>query len=278
MNCIPVSQRNVSRDNELRRSAHDRSFLAIASLLFFCSAAATIMACASMAAMSGMPMPGGWTMSMAWMRMSGQSWITAATSFVGMWTIMMVAMMMPSLIPMLSRYRSALIKINTTRLGGFTVLAGAGYFLAWTLVGIAIFPFGTMLAALDMQIPALARITPILVAMVVMCAGAFQFTARKVCYLTSCREMPKSLNITPVSAGSALRNGLRFGEHCIYCCANLTLILLVVGVMDLSAMVIVSLAISAERLASGYRKTARVVGVLIIVLGIFMAAGSVLFY
>ena len=55
----------------------------------------------SMSAMGGMPMPGGWTMSMPWMRMPGQSWPAAAASFLGMWIVMMAAMMLPSLVPML---------------------------------------------------------------------------------------------------------------------------------------------------------------------------------
>ena len=60
-----------------------------------------------MSAMGEMPMPGGWTMSMAWMRMPGQTWPGAAASFFGMWIVMMVAMMLPSLVPMLWRYRQA---------------------------------------------------------------------------------------------------------------------------------------------------------------------------
>jgi len=44
-----------------------------------------------------MTMPGGWMMSMAWMRLPGQSWPGAAASFLGMWIVMMVAMMLPSL-------------------------------------------------------------------------------------------------------------------------------------------------------------------------------------
>jgi len=32
-------------------------------------------------------MPGGWTMSMAWVRMPGQSWPVAAASFLGMWVV-----------------------------------------------------------------------------------------------------------------------------------------------------------------------------------------------
>ena len=39
------------------------------------------------------------------------------------------------------------------------------------------------------------------------------------------------------------------GLHCTYCCAGLTVILLVIGVMDLRAMAVVTAAITAERLA-----------------------------
>ena len=48
-------------------------------------------------AMCEMPVPGGRTMSMAWMPMHGQTWPVAAASFLGMWVVMMVAMMLPSL-------------------------------------------------------------------------------------------------------------------------------------------------------------------------------------
>jgi predicted metal-binding membrane protein len=70
-----------------------RAILGVSALLFAGSAAATIAGCASMSAMGGMPMPGGWTMSMSWMRMPGQTWPGAAASFLGMWVVMMVAMM-----------------------------------------------------------------------------------------------------------------------------------------------------------------------------------------
>ena len=39
------------------------------------------------------------------MRMPGQTWPAAAVSFLGMWVVTMVAMMLPSLVPMLWRYR-----------------------------------------------------------------------------------------------------------------------------------------------------------------------------
>jgi hypothetical protein len=48
--------------------ATERAFFGVSALLFAASAAVTIVWCPSMSAMGEMPMPGGWTMSMAWMR------------------------------------------------------------------------------------------------------------------------------------------------------------------------------------------------------------------
>jgi hypothetical protein len=87
-----------------------------------------------MSAIGEMPMPGGWTMSMAWMRMPGQTWPGAAASFLGMWVVMMVAMMLPSLLPMLWRYRQAVGRTGETHLGRLTALVGVGYLFVWTRV------------------------------------------------------------------------------------------------------------------------------------------------
>jgi predicted metal-binding membrane protein len=106
-----------------------RAFFAVAALLFGGSAAATIFWCASMSAIGRMPMPGGLTISQAWVRMPGQTWPGTAASFVGMWVVMMVAMMLPSLVPMLWRYRQAVAGTGETRLAALTALAGAG---SWT--------------------------------------------------------------------------------------------------------------------------------------------------
>ncbi len=248
------------------------AFFGVSALLFVSSAALTIVWCASMSAMDGMTMPGGWTMSMAWMRMPGQTWPGAAASFLGMWVAMMVAMMLPSLMPMLWRYRQAVGRAGGTRLGRLTALVGLGYFFVWTVFGLAAFALGVALAALEMQLPALARAVPVGVGVAVLIAGALQFTAWKAHQLACCRAAPGRGRPLPADAGTAWRYGLRLGIHCSYCCAGLTAILLVIGVMDLRAMAVVTAAITVERLAPAGERVARAIGAVAVAAGLFLIA------
>jgi predicted metal-binding membrane protein len=244
----------------------------ITALLFVGSAAVTIVWCSSMAAMGGMPMPGGWTMSMAWMRMPGQTWLGASVSFLGMWLLMMIAMMLPSLVPMLRRYRRAITGTGVTRGGWLTAVVGAGYFFVWTVLGLAAYVLGVALAVVEMQHAAVARAVPVAVGVVVLIAGTLQFTAWKARQLACCRDTPALDRSLPPDPGTAWRHGMRLGVHCSYCCAGLTAILLVLGVMDLRVMALVMAAITLERLAPAGERVARVIGAVIISAGLFLIA------
>jgi predicted metal-binding membrane protein len=250
----------------------ERVFFGVSALLFVAGAALTIVWCGSMSAMGEMPMPGGWTMSMAWMRMPGQTWSGTAASFLGMWVVMMIAMMLPSLVPMLWRYRQVVGSTGETRLGRLIALVGLGYFLVWTVFGMAAFPLGVSLAAVEMQQPALARAVPIAVGVVVVIAGSLQFTAWKARQLACCRETPGRGRTLPADAGTAWRHGLRLGLHCSQCCFGLMAILLVVGVMDLRAMAVVTAAITVERVAPAGERAAQVIGAVVIGAGLFLIA------
>jgi predicted metal-binding membrane protein len=253
-------------------SAARRVFFGVSTLLFVISVAVTIVWGSSMSAMGGMPMPGGWTMSMAWMRMPGQTWLGAATSFLGMWVVMMVAMMLPCLIPTLWRYRQTVACEGDTRLRWLTTLMGGGYFFVWTVFGIVIFPVGVALSELEMQLPALSRAVPLAAAVVVLIAGAFQFTSWKMNHLACCRDMPELRCQLQTDGGAAWRQGVRLGLSCCYCCAGLMTILLVLGVMDLRTMAFVTVAITAERLAPAGEWVARAIGAVLIGMGFFMVA------
>jgi predicted metal-binding membrane protein len=247
-----------------------RAFIAVSGLLLAVSTAITVVWCVSMSAMGGMPMPGGWTMSMAWMRMPGQSWPGAAAIFLGMWIVMMVAMMLPSLAPMLWRYRQTASAADEKRLGRLTTLVGVGYFFVWTLIGAVLFPLGVVLAAIQMQQPAIARAAPVAAGLVVLIAGALQFTGWKLRHLACCRVTAVCKRPLPDDDATAWRYGMRLGLHCAQCCAGLIAILLVIGVMNVGAMAVVAAAITIERLMPAGERVARIIGGIIVTTGLLI--------
>jgi len=154
-------------------------------------------------------------------------------------------------------------------------LVAAGYFFVWFILGVAILPPGVALAAIEMEQPALALAVPIAVGVVVLIAGALQFTRWKAHHLACCREIPGRGRTLPADASTAWQHGLRLGLHCIYSSAGLTATLLVVGIMDLRAMVVVTAAITAERLAPSGERVARVIGAVVNGAGVFLIARAV---
>ncbi len=278
-----------------------RAFLGVSGVVFVASAAVTVAWCGSMSAMGGMLMPGGWTMSMTWMRMPGQTWPGAAASFLARWGVMMVAMMLPSLVPMLWRYREAVgvaggagvggaggarvgqaggtrvgRERGGARLGLLTAVVGAGYFFVWAALGSAAYPLGVALSAAAMREPALSRAVPVAAGVVVLVAGLLQLTAWKARQLACCREAPRcGCTTLPAHADAAWRHGLRLGVKCARCCGGLMAILLVLGIMDLRAMALVTAAITAERLAPAGHVVARALGAVVVGVGLLLIARAV---
>lgn len=248
-----------------------RAFLGISASLFVASATVTMIWCGSMSAIE-MPMQGSWTMSMMWMRMPGQTWPEAAASFLTMWIVMMAAMMLPSHVPMLGRYRRAVRSSGHSHLGTLTLVTGLGYFTVWALLGAIVFPLGAALATLAMAQPELARAVPAMVSTVIISAGLVQFTKWKAHYLALCRAMPMPNYLLAPTASAAWRQGLRLGVHCSLSCANLTVILLVAGAMDLRVMAVVTAAVSAERLAPSGERIAQATGGVVIGAGLILIA------
>jgi predicted metal-binding membrane protein len=192
--------------------------------------------------------------------------------------VMMVAMMLPALMRMLWRYRQAVSREGETHLGRLTAIVGVGYFFVWTVFGMVAYALGVALAAVELQQPALARAVPIAVGVVVLISGAVQFTAWKAHHLACCRAAPARGRILPADAGTAWRHGLRLGLHCSYCCAGLTMILLGLGLMDLRAMAVVTVAISVERLAPAGERVAKTIGAVVVGVGLLLIAQACVSY
>jgi predicted metal-binding membrane protein len=157
------------------------AFLLALVAAFAVAVAGTIHFCRSMS--GGMDMPGGWTMSMMWIPMPGYTWTGSAVMFLFVWLVMMIAMMLPSALPMLMNVRRPPIR-NFEALALFAAL---GYFLVWTLIGGIVYALGVAYALETMRLDWLSRLTPMLSGVTLMVCGMIQFTPWKLSALRQCR-------------------------------------------------------------------------------------------
>jgi predicted metal-binding membrane protein len=226
-------------------------FIAVAVALFLGSAAVTVAQCEAMMPLHDLSMCSG--------RMAAAT-MHDAFGFVGMWSTMMMAMMLPSLMPVLLHYRRSVAAASQP--DALTLFVGLGYFAVWTAAGLFAFVASMLLSTAQTGF----------VGAVVLIAGVLQFTRWKAHHLTCCRVAPACCDMHPANAWTAWRRGLRLGRHCVHCCFGLTLVLLVAGMMDWRAMALVTAAISVERLAPGGLRAARLVGVVLVAMGVFLSA------
>ena len=266
-----VSQTDDRPDAVTLRSS-SRLLYATAFLVFVGAAGATLYFNYSMS--GGMPMPGNWTMSMMWMAMGGE--LRAAAMFILMWLAMMIAMMLPSSMPMLALYRRVAAFRGEEHLGQATFALGGGYFLVWTLFGVGAYMIGGIITRGAMHSAALSRALPFAGGQALCVAGIYQLTPWKSACLKHCRD-PLTLISHHLRQGrlGAFHVGIHHGALCAACCWALMLIQLVLGVMNLTVMAIVAAVIAVEKLLPRGEWLARVVGVGAISGGVILAAISV---
>jgi predicted metal-binding membrane protein len=247
-------------------------FFVFNGLVFAVSAAATIYFSRSMS--GGMEMPGGWMMSMMWMRMPGQTWTASAAMFLLIWLAMMVAMMLPSALPMLLNFRQSHVGNENRNFGAPVIFAAAGYFMVWLLFGMAVYLAGVMFALAAMRLEWLSRMVPALAGAALMVAGAIQFTAWKMsglrqCRISGCAKLP---------SGDALKagwcHGLKQGAVCLICCLAPMLALLALGAMNLKVMILIAATIATEKLVSKPEPFVRIFGIAALITGAVAIARS----
>ena len=181
--------------------------------------------------------------------------------FLGTWTLMMAAMMLPSAAPMVllhhagTRGEAALGRV--ARSAVFVL----GYLVVWAAIGIAVWLGGLVAEAL---LPMDAR--PYAVALVLAAAGAYQLTPLKHACLRACRT-PADFLVTHWYGGrlGTLRLGLAHGVYCVGCCVALMAVFVGAGAMGLAWAVAIAAIVFAEKLFPGGILVARLTGGLLIV-------------
>lgn len=210
-------------------------------------------------------------MSMMWMRMPGQTWIGSATTFLLMWLAMMVAMMLPSALPMFLNTRHSMAEIATTNARSSPALMASGYFATWLTAGAAVYALGIVFAATATHWESFSRAVPVLSGVALIAAGTFQFTPWKMTGLLRCRS-PLACDTACPARETTFLLGCKQGAACCVCCIPPVMIMLTLGMMNPLVMVAIALVIAAEKLLPRPELIARLLGVAAIVAGLTVIA------
>jgi predicted metal-binding membrane protein len=193
--------------------------------------------------------------------------------FVGAWTLMMAAMMLPSVAPMALTY--ARVTGERARKSQAVLVPTwifiLGYFVAWTAFGLAAYLIDHLIRLLNLAWLAPDRGGTIVAGIAIAVAGLYQFTPFKRVCLTHCRSpLDFFLESWHEGPGGALRMGMHHGLYCVGCCWGLMLVLFAVGVMSLFWMAIIAVLIFAEKVLHHGPRLAPVFGIILIALGVWI--------
>ncbi len=164
-------------------------------------------------------------------------------AFVGVWALMMAAMMLPSVAPVASMYQRSVRSYRALRLSGFT----AGYLLAWAGAGVPAYFLALLADRLVSGHPAWATATAVVV---FASAGIYQLTPLKARCLKHCRS-PLSLLLHYGAYQGPLRDvraGAHHGAYCLGCCWALMALFIAIGMMNVAAMVLLAVVVLVEKL------------------------------
>jgi predicted metal-binding membrane protein len=175
--------------------------------------------------------------------------------WIGAWTVMMAAMMLPSTSPLVLLYA----KRSTA---AHSALLTAGYLLVWAAIGLTAYE-----VAMRLPDPSNRVVGAVLIG-----AGLYQLTPLKTACLKRCRN-PVDFLVTHWHPGrvGALRLGVEHGAYCVGCCWALMGVLIVAGSMSLAWVVAIALVVAGEKLLPAGQLLGRLGGVGLLVAGIVVA-------
>lgn len=192
--------------------------------------------------------------------------------FLGAWTLMMAAMMLPAVSPVATLYVRSLKPPSLSRLVEFTF----GYLLVWAAIGIPAFAIALATDALAMARPGAVRWGVVAVLLMV---AAYQLTPLKRLCLEHCRSPLSQLLHYAGYRGplTDLRVGAHHGLYCAGCCWPMMLLLVAVGTMNLFAMLALTMVIAAEKLVPRGPAISRAVAAAAVALAAVFVASPALF-
>jgi predicted metal-binding membrane protein len=189
--------------------------------------------------------------------------------FLGIWVVMMAAMMFPSVAPTVSLYA----RMTRRRSPAAPLLFAVGYLLTWTAAGLLAYGLVDLGRTLLGDQLAWDNLGRWVAGGTLVVAAAYELTPLKDVCLTKCRS-PLGFLLGSWRGGlpGALNMGARHGAWCVGCCWALMASLFALGVMSLVWMAFVAALIALEKTLPWGRAATYTTAVLLLVLGVVLIA------
>jgi predicted metal-binding membrane protein len=203
--------------------------------------------------------------------MDGGPWtgLGALAWFVGIWVVMMAAMMFPSVAPTVALYS----RMTKSRSPVAPLLFTSGYLVAWTSVAVFAFAVATAGARISGDLLAWNRAGRWIAGATLVVAAVYELTPLKDVCLGKCRSpLGFLLGSWRNGRSGALKMGARHGAWCIGCCWALMASLFALGVMSVVWMAVVAGLIAFEKLVPSRRAATYGTATILFVLGVLLVA------
>jgi predicted metal-binding membrane protein len=196
-----------------------------------------------------------------------------ALLFVGAWTVMTVAMMLPTSVPLIATFEAIAGERRDRLL--LVALVIVGYLATWALVGLIVYGAGAIVQQAVVGSAWLQAHAYIGSAGLLLVAGAYQFTPLKHRCLDKCRS-PLTFVLGHWQGEHDRRNALWLGAHhglfCVGCCWALMLVMFAVGVGNLGWMLVLGAVMAVEKNVSWGRRLSAPLGILLVIGGLTLLA------
>ena len=188
-----------------------------------------------------------------------------------MWVIMMVAMMLPSAAPTILLVTA----LGRDRIAPVAVPFACGYVLVWTGFSLAATALQFGLDRGGVLSETMATSSAALAGIVLIVAGAYQWTPLKQACLRHCRSpLAFLLGRWRQGAWGAVTNGMRHGLFCLGCCWMLMVLLFVGGLMNLLWVAALALLVLIEKTLPWGGRTSRATGAALVVWGVVVLVST----
>jgi predicted metal-binding membrane protein len=187
--------------------------------------------------------------------------------FVGVWVVMMAAMMFPSIAPTAALYA----RMTRSRSPVAPLVFAGGYLLTWTAAGVVAFAFSDLGGRAIGNALAWDRGGRWLAGLVLAIAAVYEVTPFKDVCLGKCRSpLGFLLGSWRNGISGALQMGAKHGAWCVGCCWALMAALFALGVMSIAWMAFIAGLIALEKLIPPRRLATYGTAVVLLALGVLL--------